>query len=104
MSTVPNVDSRVTAVSVTDDTITATLADGRTISVPLVWSWAPCGRDAGAACKLAADREWCGRPLARRGRRHQRARHAGRRARASPEGMSKATGMVRRLHSFPQPV
>jgi hypothetical protein len=39
MSTVLNVDPRVTAVSVTDDTITATLADGRTISVPLVWSW-----------------------------------------------------------------
>jgi len=39
MSTVLNVDPRVTAVSVTDDTITATLADGRTISVPLMWSW-----------------------------------------------------------------
>lgn len=26
-------------ISVTDDTITAYLVDGRTISVPLVWSW-----------------------------------------------------------------
>lgn len=26
-------------ISVTDDTITAYLTDGRTISVPLVWSW-----------------------------------------------------------------
>jgi hypothetical protein len=26
-------------VKVTDETITAQLADGRTISVPLVWSW-----------------------------------------------------------------
>ncbi|HYH82593.1 MAG TPA: DUF2442 domain-containing protein [Longimicrobium sp.] len=39
MSTVLKVDPRVTAVSVSEDTITATLADGRTISVPLVWSW-----------------------------------------------------------------
>jgi len=27
------------SVSVTDDNITAHLADGRTISVPLAWSW-----------------------------------------------------------------
>lgn len=39
MSTVLNVDPRITAVSVTDDVITAELADGRSISVPLVWSW-----------------------------------------------------------------
>ncbi len=30
---------RITAIDVSDDTIIATLADGRTISVPLVWSW-----------------------------------------------------------------
>jgi len=29
----------VRAVEVTDDLITAHLADGRTISVPLAWSW-----------------------------------------------------------------
>ncbi len=30
---------RITAVQVTDDSIIAHLADGRTISVPLAWSW-----------------------------------------------------------------
>jgi hypothetical protein len=39
MSTVLKVDARVASVSVTDDAITAELADGRTISVPLAWSW-----------------------------------------------------------------
>ncbi|HEX8432433.1 MAG TPA: DUF2442 domain-containing protein, partial [Longimicrobium sp.] len=39
MSTVLRVDPRITGVRVSDDTITATLADGRTITVPLVWSW-----------------------------------------------------------------
>jgi len=39
MSTVLRVDPRITGVRVGDDTITATLADGRTITVPLVWSW-----------------------------------------------------------------
>ena len=32
-------DPRILSVEVTDDLITAHLADGRTISVPLVWSW-----------------------------------------------------------------
>jgi len=32
-------DPRARAVEVTDDLITAHLADGRTISVPLAWSW-----------------------------------------------------------------
>ncbi len=32
-------DPRVRAVEVTEDVITAHLADGRTISVPLAWSW-----------------------------------------------------------------
>lgn len=36
-------DPRITAIDVTDDTIAATLADGRTISVPLVWSWRLAG-------------------------------------------------------------
>ncbi len=38
MNTVAN-DPRITDVEVTDDVITAHLADGRVISVPLVWSW-----------------------------------------------------------------
>ena len=32
-------DPRAVAVEVTDDVISARLADGRTISVPLAWSW-----------------------------------------------------------------
>ena len=39
MSIAVSVDSRVKAVSVTDDLITFNLVDGRTVSVPLVWSW-----------------------------------------------------------------
>jgi hypothetical protein len=39
MSTVLKVDPRVTSVRVTDDSIVAELADGRSISVPLAWSW-----------------------------------------------------------------
>lgn len=30
---------RITDISVSNDTITARLVDGRTISVPLAWSW-----------------------------------------------------------------
>jgi len=32
-------EPRITAVRVTNDSIIAQLADGRTISVPLAWSW-----------------------------------------------------------------
>ncbi|HEX8695525.1 MAG TPA: DUF2442 domain-containing protein [Longimicrobium sp.] len=39
MSTALRVDARITAVRVTDDSIIADLADGRSISVPLAWSW-----------------------------------------------------------------
>lgn len=39
MSTALRADPRVAGVSVTDDSIVAELADGRTISVPLAWSW-----------------------------------------------------------------
>jgi len=40
MSTAANiVEPRVLNVEVTDDEIIAHLVDGRTISVPLVWSW-----------------------------------------------------------------
>jgi hypothetical protein len=30
---------RIKSISVTEDTITALLVDGRTISIPLAWSW-----------------------------------------------------------------
>lgn len=39
MSTVLKVDPRITGICVTDESITAELADGRTVSVPLAWSW-----------------------------------------------------------------
>ena len=35
----PRSEPRARAVEVTDDEIIARLVDGRTISVPLVWSW-----------------------------------------------------------------
>jgi hypothetical protein len=39
MSIAVNLEARIQNVSVTEDTITAHLVDGRTISVPLAWSW-----------------------------------------------------------------
>ena len=39
MSIVASAEARILNVSVTEDTITAELVDGRTISVPLAWSW-----------------------------------------------------------------
>ena len=39
MSIATNVEARIQTVSVTEDTIAAQLVDGRTIRVPLVWSW-----------------------------------------------------------------
>ncbi len=39
MSTAASNDPRIKAIEVTDDAITAQLADGRTVSVPLAWSW-----------------------------------------------------------------
>jgi hypothetical protein len=39
MSTALKVDPRVASVRVTNELIIADLADGRTISVPLAWSW-----------------------------------------------------------------
>ena len=39
MNIVENEDPRITSVVVTDQVISATLADGRVISVPLAWSW-----------------------------------------------------------------
>jgi len=39
MSTATLTEPRVISVNVTDEAIVARLADGRTISVPLEWSW-----------------------------------------------------------------
>ena len=39
MNIAADVDARIQTVSVTEDTITVGLVDGRTISVPLAWSW-----------------------------------------------------------------
>jgi len=39
MNIVVDSEPRITALKVTNDSIVAQLADGRTISVPLAWSW-----------------------------------------------------------------
>lgn len=39
MNIAANNDPQILAVNVTDDLITAELSDGRTISVPVAWSW-----------------------------------------------------------------
>ena len=39
MSIVNNVEPRIKEVRITEDEIIASLVDGRTISVPLTWSW-----------------------------------------------------------------
>lgn len=39
MNTVPSDDPRIISIIVDDVSISATLADGRVISVPLAWSW-----------------------------------------------------------------
>ncbi len=39
MNTAVRVEVKIKDIEVTEDTITAHLTDGRTISVPLVWSW-----------------------------------------------------------------
>ncbi len=39
MSTAASSDARIKRVEFTDETITAHLADGRVISVPLAWPW-----------------------------------------------------------------
>ena len=39
MSIAANIEPRVKAVSVTDDLVAFELVDGRTVSVPLAWSW-----------------------------------------------------------------
>jgi hypothetical protein len=39
MSTAAGSEPRIIALEVTEDAIVARLADGRTVSVPLAWSW-----------------------------------------------------------------
>ena len=39
MNTVVKVEARIRDIEITENTLTAHLMDGRTISVPLVWSW-----------------------------------------------------------------
>jgi len=39
MNTAVNNEPRISAVAITDEVISATLDDGRTVSVPLTWSW-----------------------------------------------------------------
>jgi hypothetical protein len=39
MSTAANSEPRIVALEVSQNAITAELADGRTVSVPLAWSW-----------------------------------------------------------------
>lgn len=39
MNTVVSSNPRISAMNVTEDLISAELMDGRTISVPLAWSW-----------------------------------------------------------------
>ena len=39
MNTVVRISPKIKDISVTDDSITAQLMDGRVISVPLEWSW-----------------------------------------------------------------
>lgn len=43
MNIAANSDPRILSLEVTDELIVAQLADGRTISVPLVWSWRLAG-------------------------------------------------------------
>jgi hypothetical protein len=39
MSIVPMNEPRITSLRITDESIIAELTDGRTVSVPLAWSW-----------------------------------------------------------------
>ena len=39
MSTAVSIEPRIRDVKITDDEIIVRLADGRTVSVPLAWSW-----------------------------------------------------------------
>src|SRR5438093_8291642 len=46
MNTVAIGEPRIVSIKINDDTITADLADGRTISEPLAWSWRLCNATA----------------------------------------------------------
>lgn len=39
MNTAAPIEPRIMKIQVTDDTITAVLTDGRTVTIPLAWSW-----------------------------------------------------------------
>ena len=39
MNTADNMEPRIKAIEITEDLIAADLSDGRTISIPLAWSW-----------------------------------------------------------------
>ncbi len=39
MNTVNNIEPRIKAIEITEDLIVVDLLDGRTISIPLAWSW-----------------------------------------------------------------
>ncbi len=39
MNIVTSIEPRIKNINLTEDVITAELADGRTVSVPLAWSW-----------------------------------------------------------------
>ena len=39
MSTAVSIEPKIKGIEVTDDEIVVRLADGRTVSVPLAWSW-----------------------------------------------------------------
>lgn len=39
MNTAVSLEPRIKSIRVTEETITAELVDGRTVSVPLAWSW-----------------------------------------------------------------
>ena len=59
-------------VTVTDDTLSVDLSDGRTVSVPLAWFPVPPTWNPERTQELAFDRQWRRDSLARFGRRHQR--------------------------------
>lgn len=59
-------DLRITTLEVTDDLFIAQLADGRTISVPLAWSWRLSNATPEAASELRDYRDGTRRALAGR--------------------------------------
>ena len=73
---IPNAED----VTVTEDTLTAELSDGRTISVPLAWYPRLIHATQKREGQLGTDRQWTGNPLAGPGRGYQ---HSGVDCRAS---------------------